>query len=166
MHNAQAKQWLGLVLVLFILMWVIVTKLGTTESTTGLVVANVNDKITNTFRIAFGANDQKCADEVNKRIDILKQRIDTAEIVNYKRFDNKEDALEYIENLKHPILDTIKGAKQDLEQDIDGRIFIEIVRVELDLVQPGATKKIGAVYPVICVNGNIMQGSEHTLNNI
>lgn len=97
-----------------------------------------------------------CRKAISEEVEILQIKVPsktTITLAGLKKFDDIEDAKEYVNNWKY-----IDGAKADLAKDIEEEIEVGVIKV--DKVSEAYT------YAVVCVDGEIMENSEKTLKKI
>lgn len=132
----------------------------------------VNDKIT--IEEKSKQLEKECKSEINNNVELLRKKIASGhklDFVDYKIFDNKEKALEYIEFWHSDTFESGTRAKKDLTQDINKTIFIGVVKLDLGFTQMGvggisSGTDIAINYPLVCIDGEIKSNSEYVLKKL
>lgn len=115
--------------------------------------------------------EKECKSQMNNYINLLRKKAPSTakiELVDYKIFDNKEKALEYVDFWHSDAFKSGDGAKEDLLKEINNDIFVGVIKVDAGFVQMGfgdysSGADLAMTFPIVCVNNSIMEGSKYTL---
>lgn len=113
------------------------------------------------IQLEGSGSSSSCSKVISEEVDILDIKTPSKisiTLATSKTFNDIEDAKEYVDIWHSATLKTGDGAKADLAEDISGKIFVGVVKVDKG--------NEAFTHPIVCVNGKIMENSEKTLKKI
>jgi len=157
--QAEAIHIISIIVFLIIILALVMTY-GDQDKISGLVVLRDNAVIS-IKNMAVGDTEliAACLEKLEANIEFVNNRAgsDILSLKSYNIRIDKESAINFIDKWEDK-----QAALMDLEQDIEGYIFIATIEKQLGLGEREWLTNI-KTYPLICVNKQIMQNSQELL---